>query len=93
MRKYLATLHTKSREHKRRFALLVSGVATLFMFAMWSMVTFGPSGTLAENKKEKEIKRAHEEVSPLESLRSSAVESFDSVKNAYEFLNKYGRPH
>ena len=91
MRKYLATLHTKSQSHKKRFSLLVSGGVTLFIFAMWSMSTFGQSGTLAENKKEREIKRTHEEITPLESLRSSTIESLDSIKEAYEFLNKYGR--
>lgn len=41
MRKYLSELHTKPRHHKKRFAMIVSGVVTLAIFSIWSSVKFG----------------------------------------------------
>lgn len=91
MRKYLATLHTKPAHHKKQFALIVSGGFTFFIFVIWLLATFGEGGVLAQNAGKNEIKRAHEEVSPLEYLRAGVAESLDSIKETVEFLNKYGR--
>jgi hypothetical protein len=38
MKKYLSELHTKPHHHKKRFALLASGIVTLSIFAVWSVV-------------------------------------------------------
>src|SRR3989344_5865914 len=52
MRQYLSTLHKQPPHHKKRFALLASSTITLFIFGVWSLVTFGTGGTMiAENEK------------------------------------------
>lgn len=78
MKKYLATLHTKPERHKKRFALLVSGGTTLAIFALWTMVTFGTGGTLAQNDEPKA--EAVKEVSPLESLQMGVAASFAGLR-------------
>ncbi|MEK7147858.1 MAG: hypothetical protein AAB758_01015, partial [Patescibacteria group bacterium] len=84
MRRYLATLHKRSDEHKKRFALLVSGGISLFIFAIWSMATFGPTGSIAESNTEPQ--RAHEEVGPIESIRVNLASSLESLKNNIQEL-------
>jgi len=75
MRKYLATLHTKSDHHKKRFALIVSGCFTLLIFAIWLEVRFGPSDTqtVAATMQADTVNGAP---SPLESLKASASEAW-----------------
>ncbi|MCR4279441.1 MAG: hypothetical protein NUV78_01745 [Candidatus Zambryskibacteria bacterium] len=41
MRTYLATLHQRPPAHKKRFALLTSGIFTLLIFSIWALATFG----------------------------------------------------
>lgn len=84
MRKYLSTLHTRSDDHKRRFAFVVSGVTTLAIFAIWSLTTFSNGGVLAQNNIEED--RAHPEISPLESLRANAASSFSSIRDTVNDL-------
>jgi hypothetical protein len=86
MRHYLATLHTRSEEHKRRFAFLVAGSTTLAIFAIWSMATFGNGGYLAKNGNNPDADRAHPEISPLESLRANAASSFGSIRDTVNDL-------
>ena len=79
MRKYLAELHKKPDHQKRHFALLVSGTITLFIFGVWSMITFGiNTGVMAE---------AENEVSPFQSVRSSLASSLEAVKSNFGELN------
>ncbi len=40
MKKYLSTLHERPHHHKKRFAFLASGIVTLSIFAVWSLVRF-----------------------------------------------------
>lgn len=44
MRKYLSTIHERPDSHKKLFAFAVSGTFTLFIFAIWTLTTFGLSG-------------------------------------------------
>ncbi|MSR87560.1 MAG: hypothetical protein EXS69_00060 [Candidatus Zambryskibacteria bacterium] len=85
MRRYLATLHRQPDRHKKRFALLVSGGVTVLIFVIWTLVTFGTGGTLAEDNN---TKRAHEEVSPIDSLRASATEGFDAAQDSFSQLRE-----
>ena len=78
MRKYLSTLHEKSPLHKKRFALLASSVMTLFIFGIWSLVTFGTSGKLTNhNNTQALLANSESEVGPLESLRMGVSTSFE----------------
>lgn len=77
MRKYLATLHKRPEHHKKRFALLVSGVFTLFIFSIWTLVTFGEGGVLAREKGEKE--EASAEVGPFESFKNNVATSVEGI--------------
>lgn len=85
MRKYLATLHEKPEHHKKRFALLTSGVVTLFIFGVWSLVNFGLSegGILARDTEENQTGRVAE-VSPLGSLRMSLAATFSAFRGTVE---------
>lgn len=95
MRHYLATLHTKPDHHKKRFAFLVSAGVTLTMFTVWSLVTFGTGGTLAQNDPSTTLGASNSqiEVSPFESFREGLASSFDAMKESFEdlFLNIYGQ--
>lgn len=87
MRKYLATLHTKPDHHKKRFAFLVSGGVTLFLFMIWTLVTFGEGGTLAQTVEENN----NNEVSPFESISAGAGESVHGLQENFKALiNSYG---
>jgi len=91
MRKYLATIHTRSPYHKKRFAFLVSGGFTLLIFGVWSLATFGTA--------EKTVTKNDNEFSPLESLKASVSTAFrvlrsdvDEVEKGLETVNQeYGR--
>lgn len=63
MRKYLATIHQRSPEHKKRFALLVSSGVTLLIFGIWSITTFGTSAQT--------VVQDENMPTPLESLKAS----------------------
>lgn len=91
MRKYLATLHQRPPEHKKRFALLVSGGVTLLIFGIWSLASFGvPDRTVA---------RDESEVTPLSSLKASVSTALkvlrsdrDNLEKGLETVHKeYGR--
>jgi hypothetical protein len=80
MDRYLAKLHRRPDHHKKRFALLASGTITLFIFGIWSLATFGMSGTSNEIVVEKN------EVSPFQSLRDSLASSLDALQSSFEEL-------
>ena len=85
MRKYLSTLHQRSDNHKRRFALLSSGIVTLFIFGVWSLVNFGTTGgTLAENQIDTNSSGQEEsQVSPFQSFRDSVASSFEAFRGSF----------
>ncbi|MDP3763848.1 MAG: hypothetical protein Q8Q92_04410 [bacterium] len=89
MEKYLTALYKKPDHHKRRFALLVSGTVTLFIFGVWSLATFGTNNN-------KVIVTSNNEVSPLQSLNSSLAASLEALRENFKELkdgvsNIYGR--
>ncbi|OHA89880.1 MAG: hypothetical protein A2832_01945 [Candidatus Zambryskibacteria bacterium RIFCSPHIGHO2_01_FULL_44_22b] len=93
MRKYLATIHTRSHHHKKRFALLVSGGFTLLIFGIWSMATFPPQAdtTLSDGEQVREF-------SPLESLKASVSTALrvlrsdvGNLEKGLEVVNTYDR--
>ena len=79
MKKYLLTLHRQPDQHKKRFALTVSSIVTLFIFGVWSLVTFGVHPEIVAQKNE---------ASPLDSLRTSVASSFEALTNSLEALTK-----
>ena len=84
MRKYFSTLHQRSVHHKRRFALLTSGIVTLFIFGVWSLATFGTmgGGIVAGDKNIRQA-AADAEVSPFQSLRMNLAASFSALKSNF----------
>ncbi len=85
MRKYLAELYKKPDHHKNRFALLVSGVITLFIFGIWSLTLFGNSGSKVADGNSISNK-ADEEVSPFQSIRINLGSSLEAIKNSFDGL-------
>lgn len=49
MKEYLRTIHQRPEAHKKRFALLVSGIITLTIFAIWSFVMANNPTPVADN--------------------------------------------
>jgi hypothetical protein len=85
MRKYLATLHQKPEHHKKRFALLVSGTTTLFIFTIWCVAKFGTFGTtsvIATTPSQKDT--SIEAMSPIQSIRASASEALSALGTELE---------
>ena len=80
MKRYLSTLHRQPDRHKKRFALLVSGTVTLFIFGIWSLATFGINT--------RTIVEAKNEVSPFQSLRMSLAASLEALKNNFGELKR-----
>ena len=76
--RYLNELHTKSDEHKKRFAFLSAGAATLAIFGFWSLATFGTDTSV--------VVEESNEVSPLESLSASVTSSIDGLKKSFQDL-------
>jgi len=84
MRTYLATIHQKSPEHKRLFALIVSSSITLIIFGIWSLVTFGrTSQTVADAPTDAGNLKAP---IPLEDIKSGLANSFEAVRGQINSL-------
>lgn len=75
---YFSTLHKQPPEHKRRFALFVSGAATLLILFIWFTAKFAGPEVIVENENE---------VSPLESMQASVSESLNALKKSFNDLN------
>lgn len=86
MRRYLATLHTKPDHHKRRFALLVSGSFTAFMFVIWSLVNFG----LPREKPSVVAKAEPEEIgsSPFSNIKDGFAAAFKALGGGFDEVKK-----
>ena len=83
MRKYLSTLHQKTPEHKKRFALLTSMAFTLLIFSIWSITSFPP-------KADQPLAGGNQvdEVTPFESLRASVATAFKVLRSDVDNLEK-----
>jgi hypothetical protein len=83
MKKYLSTIHQRSPEHKKRFALVVSGCFTLLIFAGWSLVMFGPKPEVAKETSGPvnlaAVAVSQTGVTPFESLSSSLKSAWYSL--------------
>ena len=75
MRQYLATLHKKSPSHKKRFALMVSGGFTLFVFSLWFVAQNTP-----------EVISTPKEITPIQSLTATVVGSLDKIAESFSEL-------
>lgn len=87
MRHYLSTLHTRSDQHKKAFALAVSGGVTLSIFLVWSMVTFSPfsdGAQIAEDTNAPIELAPSSEVSPFQNLKSGVAASFEAVREGLD---------
>lgn len=97
MRRYIENIQDKSDNHKRRFALVVSGMFTLLIFSLWSMTTFGVLlNTSNVDKTQQEAQVLSTEVSPLDSIWSDVSGTFSDIKGQFNSLkesafNIYGR--
>jgi hypothetical protein len=80
MKEYLETLHTRTPEHKHRFALVTSGGFTLIIFTFWAMATFGVDNSTMAKTNSKTAKQEITEVSPLDSLLGSVIAAFNSIR-------------
>jgi hypothetical protein len=86
MKKYLRTLHQRPDAHKKRFALLVAGVVTLLIFAVWSFVTFSQPTTVADSGATAQenlasATEANAGVTPFQDILSGIKSSIDSLKS------------
>ncbi len=81
MRRYLATLHKQPEHHQKRFALLVSGVATLFIFTIWCFAKFGAPNTEVVATTPADTSTNAE--SPLESLKANAQSALSSMSSEF----------
>ncbi len=76
MKKYLSSLPERSHHHKKRFAFIVSSSVTLVIFLIWTLVSFGHGGVVAQEVSTNQQVR---EVGPLESLTASLSSSFHAI--------------
>lgn len=86
MRRYLAELSRKPDAHKKRFALLASGVITLFIFGIWSLAVFGTDNPKISDSNTSD--KVANEVSPFESLRMNLGSSFEALKASFSGIKK-----
>ncbi len=74
---YFSTLHRQPPEHKRFFAIFVSGAITVFIFGIWSLVKFGGGAeVVAQNEN-------INEVGPFESFSSNIAGSLQALKDSF----------
>lgn len=81
MRQYLKTIHQRSPSHKKRFALVASGVITLAIFAIWSAVKFGGTPIVAKATTGPVNLAATVQASPFENIWSGITGSWHSLTN------------
>ena len=88
MGNYFSTLHRQPPHHKKRFAFLASSTITLFIFGVWSLATFGTSGTKIAGNENVPVNSAvaENEVSPLQSLRTGLASSFEALMSSLNEL-------
>jgi len=87
MRTYLATLHTRSDKHKKRFALLTSGGITLSIFFVWMFVRFSPLSSNDVVATDDTIVPTSDNtasaIAPINNLSSGVKESFQNIKDQF----------
>lgn len=81
MSSYFRELQKKPDHHKKSFALLASSTVMLFIFGIWALVNFPPSGpadspTLASGSNVVEP-------SPFQTFRESLASSLEAIRNSF----------
>jgi hypothetical protein len=87
MRKYLATLHQRPDHHKRRFALLTSGVVTLSIFIIWSLVRFGSMTSSNVADSQPNTAAVATSITPLQAIGSSIATAWASITSEFSSAN------
>lgn len=86
MKKYLSEIHTKSPEHKKKFALSVSLGITLIIFGIWSLVKWSDlanKDVVTENSQP-----IVDEITPISNLTNGIANSLEAIKTtAVELKN------
>ena len=93
MKKYLSTLHKRSPAHKKHFALVVSGGATLIIFGIWSMVVFGNSNAVVANQTSNDSNTVvatdnTNAVSPFDDVKGGVANSIDAIKQQFNQITQ-----
>jgi hypothetical protein len=89
MRRFIERLKEKPYRHKRRFALFVSAVFTLSIFAIWSLVNFGSGGIISQKIDNRASSQGQtNEVSPLESVQMNLASSFEALLQSIDGLKE-----
>lgn len=89
MRQYLATLHKKPDQHKKRFAFLVSGTFTLFLFVTWSLVNYGLPAS--EGSREQVVVQGSSrevEITPFNSLEGGMAAAFKALTGGFSEMKR-----
>jgi hypothetical protein len=93
MKNYLRTIHQRSPAHKKRFALAVSGIITLTIFGLWSMVVLGnQTPMIADNANSVVAVSAPANppvggpnaISPFDDISNGVANIFGAIKNQFE---------
>jgi len=85
MKTYIKDLHKKPLHHKKRFALLVSGIFTLTIFTFWSLATFS---ALSRTQVVATEKPADNGPGPLTYLGSNVASTYESFRNEWSKLTE-----
>ena len=75
MSQYLSNLKQKPDHHKRRFALMVSGIFTLAIFGLWSLAHVGSLHPVVAEGQGTEVSAP----SPLSALWSGTATAFKAI--------------
>jgi len=78
MKKYISEIHTKSPEHKKKFALMVSASITLIIFGVWAFVKFNDltnRPVVTENNRP-----LVEEITPISNITDGIANSLEAIK-------------
>jgi hypothetical protein len=92
MKEYLRTIHKRSDTHKKRFALIVSGLVTMLIFLVWAIVSFGNATPVAANNSTSDDSLAAvveatpaadvNAVTPFQDLLSGIGSAVDAIKQS-----------
>ena len=84
MRKYLATIHTRSDKHKKRFAFVSSAAVTLIIFGVWSAIEFKPQDIVASNNQLIPTQVAGASAALQGGLQTDPESPFEALKGGFQ---------
>lgn len=89
MKEYLRTIHQRSPAHKRRFALITSGVITLTIFGLWSLVVFGnQAAQVAEVPSPIQDTSTVVAPSPFGDIKDGVANSLDAIRQQFNHIKQ-----